>query len=252
MSALSERLRRFDGFVLYALLASLCTYLWAGVYVLQGNHKAGVACFVLATAMWTTVSFLPRPVSPHAYCIAVAIGIFCVISTLDDGCVYSLKNVFAMFAAVTCFVTGDIRVASFWMGITVVIFYLVNSPDYCSDEVTFDFLPNAGCDVTCSIIFLVITLFYEWARLSEEKKGSHFVASVSHELRTPLNGIVCAAELLLERTDLEWKNMQDLGTIYGCGQLMSSLINNVLDAEMFHTKKRYSASEKDVVFDEKV
>tara|TARA_R110002050_G_scaffold139887_3_gene264457 strand:- start:219 stop:464 length:246 start_codon:yes stop_codon:yes gene_type:complete len=76
------------------------------------------------------------------------------------------------------------------------------------------------------------------------------VASVSHELRTPLNGILCASELLLERDTLDEEDLQYIGTIFGCGQLMSSLINNVLDAETFNrTKKSYSGMNANGMFD---
>ena len=248
-SALPQGLRELDGFILYALFASLCTYIWVPIYYFLEDYKNSVTCIVLATAMWSTATLFPRSISPHLYCLANVIGIYSITSNMDDGCISSVKSIFGMFPTITCFITGDIRAASFWLGVTLILFYLINTPESCSAVVTYDVIKNAGCDVTCTLFFFVITLVYEGTRLSEEKKRSHLVASVSHELRTPLNGIVCAAELLLQRKDQEDENMQDLGTIYGCGQLMSSLIDNVLDAEMFHARKRYSASEKDVVFD---
>ena len=55
-----------------------------------------------------------------------------------------------------------------------------------------------------------------------------FVASVSHELRTPLNHIIGFCQLM-ELTELDDQQREDLGKIRGAGQYLLDLINDILD-----------------------
>jgi GAF domain-containing protein/anti-sigma regulatory factor (Ser/Thr protein kinase) len=81
------------------------------------------------------------------------------------------------------------------------------------------------------------------ARLFEEIAGksrqleaasrhkSEFLANMSHELRTPLNAVIGFSEVLLQRMfgDLNPKQDEYLKDIYGSGQHLLSLINDILD-----------------------
>ena len=60
---------------------------------------------------------------------------------------------------------------------------------------------------------------------------SEFLANMSHELRTPLNAIIGFSEVLKERMfgELNPKQLEYVGDIYGSGQHLLSLINDILD-----------------------
>lgn len=63
---------------------------------------------------------------------------------------------------------------------------------------------------------------------------SMFLATMSHELRTPLNSILGNAELLT-REQLTEKTESRVNDIYSSGQLLISIINDILDLSKFDT-----------------
>jgi|SRR5215217_3950675 len=57
---------------------------------------------------------------------------------------------------------------------------------------------------------------------------SQFLANMSHEIRTPLNGVLAMADVMA-RDNLDAKQRQRLGVIRESGELLLSVINDVLD-----------------------
>ncbi len=73
---------------------------------------------------------------------------------------------------------------------------------------------------------------YESSRLKGE-----FLSTMSHELRTPLNSIIGFSEVLLNADNLTEKQHRWAGNIMTSGQLLLSLINDVLDVAKIESGK---------------
>lgn len=71
----------------------------------------------------------------------------------------------------------------------------------------------------------------ERARNSAEEASqakSQFLATMSHEIRTPLNGVLATAELLSD-TPVNERQKKYIGIIRNSGELLLSLLNDILD-----------------------
>ena len=66
------------------------------------------------------------------------------------------------------------------------------------------------------------------AAKAESRSKSSFLATMSHEIRTPLNGILGMAELMAE-SQLDDRQRAQLGIIRQSGDMLLSIINDVLD-----------------------
>jgi CHASE2 domain-containing sensor protein/CheY-like chemotaxis protein len=65
---------------------------------------------------------------------------------------------------------------------------------------------------------------------------SEFLANMSHELRTPLNGILGYAQVL-ERSQLDRKQLEGINIIHQCGAHLLTLINDILDLSKIEARK---------------
>jgi len=110
------------------------------------------------------------------------------------------------------------------------------------DEGSLSFIQIVGANLS---VALENARLYEEAvetaqRLREvDKLKSEFLANMSHELRTPLNSIIGFSRVILKGIDgpLNDRQQQDLEAIYGSGQHLLGLINDILDISKIEAGK---------------
>jgi signal transduction histidine kinase/CheY-like chemotaxis protein len=66
---------------------------------------------------------------------------------------------------------------------------------------------------------------------------SDFLASMSHEMRTPLNAVIGLSELVLEDSGISKTVEANLEKIYGAGETLLSLVNDILDISKIEAGK---------------
>ncbi len=209
---------------------------------------------VCVAIMFTVAAFGTMLVPSVGIAILIFTGVF-LVSFVTLGFVYGschnhYKTIIGHLILTTPLVLRSVSSSLFFFVVVVFLSGVMNLESLCAERPPyFTAAMSAAIDVCFALMVLVFACLYEMERNASDAARSKFVASVSHELRTPLNGIICAAELILEKEYLSAEDAQDVGTIFGCGQLMCSLINNILDAEVFHSKKTYGGVEKGVTFD---
>ena len=240
-----------SGTKLSAIAIGLMTLLWAPVYYILDVQLLYYVCIIFGTVILTAGTLCSESVAGNVISGCLIAGFTAVAWSYGGQCV--VRTFMGITPLVHFFLCGNVEESCLWGVVCAVIMVsLILMCDTVSWEAGTELpvLQHIAWDLSFSVCCFFLVLLYESKETEAARARSKFVASVSHELRTPLNGIVCAAELLLEREISNESDVQDVGTIFGCGQLMSSLINNVLDAEMFNSpsKVRYAGFDKAMMF----
>ena len=66
---------------------------------------------------------------------------------------------------------------------------------------------------------------------------SDFLANMSHEMRTPLNAVIGLSELILEESMMDLESRDKLEKVYNSGNLLLSLVNDILDISKIEAGK---------------
>tara|TARA_R110002050_G_scaffold19397_1_gene55758 strand:+ start:2425 stop:3225 length:801 start_codon:yes stop_codon:yes gene_type:complete len=228
---------------------SFCSSLiWALTFHYLSYSGPSFACAAFNVIACTIPFIKSEKIALNILIAASCITIFSMSYSLG-ACRTSFKVVPGLMLVWSSLLLKDVQNAVYWFCVVLVMNMVLNLEFLCQDVYQITKYHLIAFDLTYAFAHLGFLVIYERSLAASNEARSKFVAGVLHELRTPLNGIVCAAELLLESETLSEEDVQDAGTIFGCGQLMSSLINNVLDSEMMvHMNKRYEGIEDDMIF----
>lgn len=116
--------------------------------------------------------------------------------------------------------------------------------------VSFSHLHNILYLIVITAINVLICIFCKsytstFNALSESRKKteeankskSRFLADMSHEIRTPMNAIIGVAQIELQKTDLPKEYAAAFEKIYGSGNNLLGIINDILDMSKIETGK---------------
>jgi len=85
------------------------------------------------------------------------------------------------------------------------------------------------------------------AAVAANKAKSNFLSTMSHEIRTPMNAIIGITEVQLRHEDLTQDVMEAFEKIYSSGDMLMSIINDILDLSKIESGK-YELLEKNYEF----
>ena len=221
---------------------AIITILFFPTMILGGDYNM-IKGQIINLAMLLLALRLPR----QWKIIVMSLSLVQIISwsSYYSGAIYGpLKTALCIVPIFVCFIHPEFYFSLGFFFITAIVMAILNIESLSLDYIPTNSMYNFACDSAFASLAYIITLTFEKECQTSERVRAEFIGSVSHELRTPLHGALCAAELLLERKSLSEEDVENVKTIFGCAQLLSSLIDNILDAGVFNTRTQYTRMRK--------
>tara|TARA_R110002050_G_scaffold19397_1_gene55759 strand:+ start:3772 stop:5109 length:1338 start_codon:yes stop_codon:yes gene_type:complete len=186
----------------------------------------------LCTAGYLSSLILPnqkaRAISVCAWFFAMCFG----VSTFGGLCQLTGRSIQLAISLTASLLVSDSRVTfATWLITTLANTYILYNYTEC--EVTLspaaNYLYNVTLDSSYFIMLLSLTSAYVFQWRVCDRIREKFLNNMSQELRTPLFAIVCAAEVMQERSTGSETDLDNVATISSCGKLLASLLNHCLD-----------------------
>ena len=244
---------KFMGYSTRRALVMFCIpvqFLWATSFYWDETYDLAFLS-VLSVCMYTALLAVPSH-STCPYTLALGCNMLIILygAVKLGPCATSLKTVLSAGPVMFLFLTSNFKVAIFLEICVFAVLLVLNYDPVCLplDMTPLNFPMRFAIDFTFTAILFVLGVFYSNSGKTGHRTRSHFLTTISHELRTPLHGLLCASELLMEDGELNDEDQEHVSTIYGCGQVLSGIINNILDSgALENNEKFFSASGEDVI-----
>ena len=234
-----------------ALALSALMVLWIFISAFLQDYLLGVIS-TLSCVNYFGISYIRSPrVAVMCTNVQMLVSVAIVSLYLDGVCNTSVKSINSVIPLFSSLLFPDLRITITVGIVCMIMAFFLNYQVECSGPTAqINQTRNLFLDITFAALCYSVGVAYELQWRVVETLREQFMCGLSQELRTPLHGVMCAAEVLLARDTLSDSERENVQTIMGCGQLLSSLVNNILDAgEMSSTA---STSEQAIYQPEKV
>ena len=220
-----------------AVVLCLLCFLWCAFFLLvpeNGQMSAGL-CLYLVFGYFCSSRASTDVKGGLGICFTYFTGctLLQVLSGMCEGPMRVITLVAPMLASL---LLKDTRITILvWFSSSVTVAVVDLFFDDCgqdADHRSYWYYLSLDCTYHIMILFFSFSHLFQY-RVHNALRDQ-FIKSMSQELRTPLFAVVCAAEVLKERSTLSSDDIENVQTIIGCGRLLASLLNQSLDADQLH------------------
>ena len=219
----------------------------------QGLHSATALIFFLIALTWSFMYLIMARYSLFCVTLSAAGGYYAALRVGGLHSVFLISATTAGGIMMTSVILGCLSTSARVMMIIVPILSSILCPNSRVTFLTWMMTATPMCllqldfmlfdvqverhivlDILIDISFVGVVVLLanvfekQWKVL--ETLREKFLCSMSQEIRTPLHGVMCAAEVILDRNTLPDRDIENVKTIIGSAQLLSSLASNLLDA----------------------